>query len=455
MTRPNRSRYLLRLGILSIVGGILGLFIWSLWFGVNSDRDNVPSLINHLIPAGHCACQTALSFECGSCLRCASGLSEDPIPQPRTYNPVYDAHNLSLNATQCQIFFPGLFEDVHRAQAFWSAKHGISMHDLNGIHLMDGMARAAIVNGQLYVISTHARGDDHRRKILGILGSIHRALASGPSTSALSNTEFIFSVEDKVDDVASPHHPLWVLARKPDEQAVWLMPDFGFWAWEHGKVDGKIGPYTQVVDRIRHKEVPWEEKEAKLVWRGKLSFAAKMRRALLEAARNQPWADVKEIVWKDKTNFISMEDHCRYRFIAHVEGRSYSASLKYRQACGSVVVAHKLQYIQHHHYLLVSSGPDQNFVEVERDFSDLPAKMQALLDDPASAERIANNSITTFRDRYLTPAAESCYWRELLNQWTAASRHITDAISPSEFVLRGIRYESFLLLDSQKMMQFP
>lgn len=81
--------------------------------------------------------------------------------------------------------------------------------------------------------------------------------------------------------------------------------------------------------------------------------------------------------------------------------------------------------------------------------------MQTLLDDPASAERIVNNSVTTFRDRYLTPAAESCYWRELLDQWTAASRHITDAISPSEFVLRGIRYESFILLDSQKMMQFP
>ena len=92
---------------------------------------------------------------------------------------------------------------------------------------------------------------------------------------------------------------------------------------------------------------------------------------------------------------------------------------------------------------------------MERDFSDLPRKMQALLEDPASAERIANNSVTTFQDRYLTPAAESCYWRELLNGWTATSPHITNAITPSEFVLRGIRYESFVLLDSQKMMHFP
>ena len=81
--------------------------------------------------------------------------------------------------------------------------------------------------------------------------------------------------------------------------------------------------------------------------------------------------------------------------------------------------------------------------------------MQALLDDPASAERIANNSVTTFRDRYLTPAAESCYWRELLNRWTAVSPHITHTIMPSGYLRSRMRYESFLLLDSQKMMQFP
>ncbi|KAB8239122.1 glycosyl transferase family 90-domain-containing protein [Aspergillus alliaceus] len=454
MISSRQSRYLLYLGAPAVIGG-LGLFIWSLWFGVNSDRDNVPSLLNQLIPAGHCSCQAALSFQCASCLHCSSQSPEIPTPEMRTYSPIYDAQNRSLDAAQCQSFFPGLFEDIHRARQFWSVKRELSRNDIDGIRLVDGMARAAIVRGQLYVVSSHAKGDDHRRKILGILGSIHRALATNPDPSSIPDTEFIFSVEDKVDDVAGPYHPLWVLARKPDEEAVWLMPDFGFWAWEHGKVDGDIGPYTRVVDRIRHKEVPWEEKEAKLVWRGKLSFAAKMRRALLEAARNQPWADIKEIVWKERKNFISMEDHCRYQFIAHVEGRSYSASLKYRQACRSVVVAHKLQYIQHHHYLLISSGPDQNFVEVERDFSDLPAKMQHLLDNPASAERIANNSITTFRDRYLTPAAESCYWRELFSQWAAASPHVTDTIPSSEFELRGMRYESFLLLDSQRMLAFP
>ena len=135
-------------------------------------------------------------------------------------------------------------------------------------------------------------------------------------------------------------------------------------------------------------------------------------------------------------------------------GRSYSASFKYRQACESVVIAHQLQFIQHHHYLLVSSGPDQNFVEVQRDFADLPAKMQTLLDDSELAERIARNSASTFRDRYLTPAAEACYWRALVQGWMDASPELGGDIVSQGLKEKGVRYESFLLMSSDEMLRF-
>lgn len=138
-------------------------------------------------------------------------------------------------------------------------------------------------------------------------------------------------------------------------------------------------------------------------------------------------------------------------------GRAYSGSLKYRQACRSVIIAHQLQYIQHHHYLLVSSGPHQNYVEVNRDFSDLPETMDNLLNDPDTAERIADNNVKTFKERYLTQAAEACYWRALWDGWAEVSPNVTRAldsnIEKSGFE-GGLRYESFMLLDSKDMMQF-
>lgn len=59
-------------------------------------------------------------------------------------------------------------------------------------------------------------------------------------------------------------------------------------------------------------------------------------------------------------------------------GRAYSVSLRYRHACHSVMIAHKLQYIQHHHYLLVPPGPYQNYEEVERNFPELQKQQKIL-----------------------------------------------------------------------------
>ncbi|KAL4938981.1 glycosyl transferase family 90-domain-containing protein [Aspergillus oleicola] len=436
------------LTFLSFFAGVL------LWYTINSDRGYLHPLLTQVIPAGHCACETAAVFECSTCLTCSHqdlSLALSPVSnkpdtetesgtEPETDTEIWefeytrDGQNAGLDRTQCAAAFPGLFEDISRARTYWNSQSGISPDELNAITLKPGMARARISKGELYVLSTRAGTEDHRRKILAALSAIHRALVSDPARNTNTpqgqrerDIEFIFSVEDKLSDVAGSHseHPIWTLARTADEEAAWLMPDFGFWAWSHRHTE--IGPYDEVVQAAaEYDDVPWESKQHQLVWRGKPSFAPKLRRALMNATRERSWADVQPVDWKRKSNLLRMEEHCRYMFIAHVEGRSYSASLKYRQACRSVIVAHQLQYIQHHHYLLVASGPHQNYVEVSRDFSDLADQLEGLLGDPERAERIADNSVRTFRERYLTPAAESCYWRAL---WDGAT---IDPISASQ-----------------------
>ena len=120
-------------------------------------------------------------------------------------------------------------------------------------------------------------------------------------------------------------------------------------------------------------------------------------------------------------------------------------------------VIHKLQYIQHHHYLLIPSGPLQNYVEVERDFRDLGAKMSNLLAHPEKARKIADNSVKTFRERYLSPAAEACYWRRLFEGYgsvfTGARLWESRGEGGGERK-RGVRYESFLLVGAEEMMDF-
>ena len=149
---------------------------------------------------------------------------------------------------------------------------------------------------------------------------MYQSLSASPTCATTPNIEFIFSVEDQVDDVGALGHPVWVFSRKASEESVWLMPDFRYWSWGH--LGNNIGPYGQAVDHVLATEssLLFSEKMKKLVWRGKLSFAPKLHHALLENAWNQEWGDVKELDWSKKANFLSMEDHCKYMFIGHVEG---------------------------------------------------------------------------------------------------------------------------------------
>jgi hypothetical protein len=110
---------------------------------------------------------------------------------------------------------------------------------------------------------------------------------------------------------------------------------------------------------------------------------------------------------------------------------------------------HKPEWLEPHHALLVPSGPQQNVVVVERDFSDLKEQMEELLQDQHKAERIADNSARTFRDRYLTPAAQACYWRELIRVWADVSfePEAWEKVDGKKR-LRGIPFETFASVSS-------
>lgn len=104
--------------------------------------------------------------------------------------------------------------------------------------------------------------------------------------------------------------------------------------------------------------------------------------------------------------------------LTYVLGHSYSGRGKYLHNCNSVVIIPKRKWIQPYQALLKEG---ENFIEVEEDLSDLEEKILELLRDQAKAESIAQNGVDTFRDRYLTPAAQNCHWRQLIESWAQIS----------------------------------
>ncbi|RYP12452.1 hypothetical protein DL765_007306 [Monosporascus sp. GIB2] len=267
-----------------------------------------------------------------------------------------DELNFGLSNEQCQIHgptnavsyvaFPDLYYELDRA------------HD----HLLKQNRKLKEEDVQLYVIK-EVKGDPDRSRGLAALANMYRALTAIPNPRSIPNIEFVFGIEDKADlGETQPDRVRWAWARPQDNPWLWVMPDFDRWAYPN---DG-VGGYVNFRDDMRNVEAEFKErlhdKEAKLSWRGSLAVNTDLRQALVVAAENKSRSDVEAIDWHNRSYIMAMTDFCR----------------------DHVPVIHKLEYVAHYYPLLKESGPHQNSVKVERDWSDLDETMKALLKNRSS-----------------------------------------------------------------------
>ncbi|KAH9889712.1 glycosyl transferase family 90-domain-containing protein [Xylariomycetidae sp. FL2044] len=356
----------------------------------------------------------------------APGRVQQPLENQWSFELRRDELNYGLSEEQCQIAFPDLYHELDRARDFL-LKHdrNITREDLeldrpeDYVGVQHGEWHIMIYNGELYVLKER-KGEPDRSRGLAALASMYRAITAIPNPRSLPNIEFVFDIEDRGDLGESNQQRIrWSWTRHEYNPWFWVMPDFDGWSYP----DDGVGSYAQFRDDVAEleKEYPngWDDKPSQLSWRGGLQVNRELRTALVDASAGFEWSDVEAIDWHDRSNILAMQDFCRYRYVAHTEGNSWSGRLRYLHNCNSVPVIHKLEYVAHYYHLLQDSGPHQNYIKVERDWSDLETEMTELVTNPDKGRRIAAESTKVFRDRYLTPAAEACYWRKMFHNWRA------------------------------------
>ena len=147
--------------------------------------------------------------------------------------------------------------------------------------------------------------------------SLHRAIITSPT--ALPDTVFSININD------IPRENTWSFVRSDDEfspHTPWLMPHFSSWSWPLEYV----GPLDEALTKIEEleKQVRWEDKEDKAVWRGTAWFnpewSVSLRPKLLEVTEGKEWADVQ--AWgqgQDPKNTLNIDEFCRYRYIIYAE----------------------------------------------------------------------------------------------------------------------------------------
>lgn len=368
-----------------------------------------------------------------------------------------DANNIALSSAQCDAAFPDLYFEIDRSVKLWTdRRHRISSQDTSIAWRRDAAFRLLIHDNWIRILETRdIMNSAYRQRTLSVLHQLHKAvLGATIAGETLPTIEFAVTVDDMslIPNAENDTHAIWAFTRRlidTDQDRTWLIPDFNFWSGP-----GPDGGFYEVQRRAHRHNAFMLDKIPKAVWRGVVWTNQALRDALVQITKGKAWADVAETVWETKTNLMSLEDLCQYAFVIHTEGRSWSGRLKYLLNCDSLPIVHELDWTTHYYHLLEPNGTMQNYVPVHRNWSDLETKVEYYLAHPFEAQVIADQAVATFRDRYLTAAAEACYWRRLIQGYSKVAEE-PETFEPESGdgagaeMLRGISFEDFVLQNDE------
>lgn len=345
-----------------------------------------------------------------------------------------DDHHMTQQ--QCKVAFPLLYPQLAENAAAWKRKGGIKykhIQDAAG-HCRHGCVHIVIQDGQIFI---RAQAKDWQSRVRSVLQLLRLAYEGAPTSlerEQLHNTELVISTADFdgfMDNNAGDGAG-WVLDRRvTDQPGQYLYPDFSFASWPEAGIPSfqEFRRQASAINAV----TPWEKKQSKALWRGDALQGSNIaaRNSLLKVAAGpgtENWSDVKRTsFWEtgpDIGSIVAPADHCTHKYLVHSEGVAYSGRSKFILSCQSAVIMHKLEWKQHFHDALIhdSLSADRNVIQLSTGayFESLPSQMQTLLLDdqqqPQSSTglRVAQNAKRTLTDRYLTPAATSCYIRAAL-----------------------------------------
>ena len=355
--------------------------------------------------------------------------------QDWSYDAQRDALNPALSAAQCDLAFPHHSRELERAAGWYASRNlTIRAEDVALDKHDSKVFRMFIHDNQLRVLEAKRTwGDFWGPRAVFFFQLFERALLGAAALGEkLPSVEFSMFIDDRPnmpssDAAPKDTHLMWGSNRNfnaPQDERVWLLPDFEYWK----------GPAASSWDEMQRRawqhDAPFTSKIPKVLWRGVKHTNRKLRGPLLDVTKDQEWADVVEVDWARRENFIDLDDHCRYAFLVHTEGVAWSGRIKYLWNCDSLLFIHDLYWDFHLAALLVPDGPHQNYVPVRRDFADLEEKVQYYLAHPDDAQRIIRNSVNTFRP-YTSTAAQACYLRQMIRTYStmAFQPEISETVS--------------------------
>ncbi|XP_075222142.1 O-glucosyltransferase rumi homolog [Lycorma delicatula] len=174
------------------------------------------------------------------------------------------------------------------------------------------------------------------------------------------------------------------------------------------------------------KQWPWQKKKKIAFFRGSRTSAerdplillSRERPDLVDAAytKNQAWKSKKDTLDAEPAEEVSLEDHCKYRYLFNFRGVAASFRLKHLFLCGSLVFHVGNEWLEFFYRRL---KPWVHYVPIEKNAKkqDLKALIEFFNEHDDVAQEIATRG-REFILKHLRMSDVKCYWEMLLKQYS-------------------------------------
>ena len=163
------------------------------------------------------------------------------------------------------------------------------------------------------------------------------------------------------------------------------------WAFDHWK-EAKIDDYSETCEKIKDRSSePW--KFDKLFWAGQISHPS--RAEFADKFQGHPKMEIVCHIdhWGHRPGvppkYLSLPDHCDYKYMLDLQGAGYSARTKFLFHTKRTLFYQDRKF---HEYWFWSMEPFVHYIPIKEDLSDFEEKFEWAEDNPEECRSIAQNA---------------------------------------------------------------
>jgi hypothetical protein len=195
-------------------------------------------------------------------------------------------------------------------------------------------------------------------------------------TIAKENIKNNFSVVINTSDYAKDNTPHFAYAKSEDQTNVILIPDFVMDSWPACGIDDYPATVNAMVEQskenIAHEKLFWIGNITTHKSRGTLCELAQIDNRIETIAMDWQRNEFKVLKKQPSTIFISLPEHCRYKYLIDIQGEGYSGRVKILLFSGRPLFLVDRQW---HEYFYKDIKPYTHYIPVKEDLSDLIEKL--------------------------------------------------------------------------------